>query len=725
MGPGKPLGRNYRLLQSGGQVGIFAGSIPVHLYDADDRAARAAAMAMLVKVGAGSKVAVGKAFGVHRNTVARLAERLEVGGMAAVVPAKTGPKRPYKTTPEVRQVIFANPQASSREVSRLVLEQTGVHLTQARIVQLRQVAARQLQAELELTGSEPDPASEIIEQPGLGPAGPEAELDNGELAAALTATGLDVPLASEPPVVVPEVAQGRYMGTSLYYPALETLGLLESARKCFRLPNSELFGVRAVMLTLFFLTLLSKTTVEAAKHLRRFEFGPVVGTGRAPAVKTLRRKLGQLVKQKQATVFQELLAKRWVEQAVVATAYLYVDGHMKAYSGKRKLAECWNSKKKIPEPGVLTHFVNDLHGRPLLFVTEEANVTLAKAMPRVVREIRRVLGDRHFTVIFDRGGYDGELFTWLVKEKIDFITYQQGDPNLPVDRFRRHEVRFEGKRVRFSLCEDEVKVSGGGPWRRIVVRTRTGHQTPILTSIRDLPPAKVAILMFARWRQENFFKYMCEHLGLDQLLGYSWEEADGSRQVPNPQRKELDVKIQVLRKQLGHLRAELGQALLDEPRDSSRSAHGLKTAQRGGVKKIRELETELARLLEQRHRLPTHVPLDTVGHRDVMKLEQKAIVDRVKLTAYNAEEWLLERLAPHYQNTDDIRQLLRSFAELSGEIRTTAQGVTITLDPPDTPLHRRALRGLCADLSQLHPTYPGTDLAVTYQVAMHHSERAA
>jgi len=123
--------------------------------------------------------------------------------------------------------------------------------------------------------------------------------------------------------------------------------------------------------------------------------------------------------------------------------------------------------------------------------------------------------------------------------------------------------------------------------------------------------------------------------------------------------------------------------------------------------------------------LPTHVPLKTVGHRDVMKLEQKAIMDRVKLTAYNAEEWLLERLAPHYQNSDDIRQLLRSFAELSGEIRTTAQGVTITLDPPDTPLHRRALRGLCADLSQLHPTYPGTDLPVTYQVAMHHSERAA
>lgn len=99
-----------------------------------------------------------------------------------------------------------------------------------------------------------------------------------------------------------------------------------------------------------------------------------------------------------------------------------INCHMKAYSGQRKLAECWNSQGRMPLPGVLTDFVNDLQGRPLL-VTEEANVTLAKAMPRVVKEIRKVPGDRFFTVIFDRGGYEGELFTWLCQEKLDFITY--------------------------------------------------------------------------------------------------------------------------------------------------------------------------------------------------------------------------------------------------------------------------------------------------------------
>ena len=156
-------------------------------------------------------------------------------------------------------------------------------------------------------------------------------------------------------------------------------------------------------------------------------------------------------------------------------------------------------------------------------MTEEANVTLAKAMPKVVKAIRTALGDRSFTVIFDRGGYDGKLFSWLRQEQIDFITYQQGDPRLARELFSRHQTRFEGRQVRFQIAEDQVEVAGSGPWRRVVVRTRSGHQTPILTSLWELPPARVAVLMFARWRQENFFKYMGEHMGLDQLLGYSYQ----------------------------------------------------------------------------------------------------------------------------------------------------------------------------------------------------------
>ena len=89
----------------------------------------------------------------------------------------------------------------------------------------------------------------------------------------------------------------------------------------------------------------------------------------------------------------------------------------------------------------------------------------------------------------------------------------------------------------------------------------------------------------------------------------------------------------------------------------------------------------------------------------------------------------------HYPNPNDVRDLLRSFAELSGTIDTTieqdddantwATGVVVTFDPPDTPIHRRALRGLVEDLNKIGATFPGTDLPVTYQVRLHHSEAAA
>ncbi len=704
--PGVALGRHHRLVRDGAQVGVFVGSTPIQIFDAGDRAAVAATMAMLAKTGAASKIEIGAAFGVHRNTVARLSGRLELGGMAAVVPAKPGPKGPHKVTEAVRQVISENGALGHQALSRLVAERTGVTLTASRILQLRKAARTQSEVPLPV----------VEEAAGRHDLRAETEVE----------AGAEIEVEVEAPVLVPKTSRGRYLGGALYFPALKAMGLLAAARECFRLPNSELFGVRAVMLTLFYLSLFGKTTVEAAKHLSRWEFGPLIGVVRAPTVKTLRRKLAELVEQAQATHFGERLSRRWVEQGLLATAYLYVDGHMKLYTGKRQLAEVWNSQRRMPLPGVLHYFVNDQQGRPLLFVTEEANASLAKAMPRIVRAIREVLGERRFSVIFDRGGYDGKLFNWLQAEGIDFITYQRGNPNLPIVRFVRRECRFEGRRVRIQLAEDKVKVGGSGPWRRIVLRVTDGHQTPILTSLGpELGAARIASLILARWRQENFFRYMRERHGLDQLLGYAHGEADGGRLVANPERKAVERELKLRRQELAALRAELGQAVLDEPRDGGRSSHGLKVAQKGRVSRMRALEAAIAELVERQRALPKQVPLAEVGPREVMRLEQKAIIDRIKLTAYNAEEWLLDRLLRHYPNPHDIRDLLRSFAQLSGELRSGGNRVLVTLDPPDTPLHRRALRGLCDDLNQIGATFPGTDLPVVYEVAVHHSELAA
>lgn len=728
--PGKPIGRWLSVVESGGVRAVFFGPTPIQVFDATDAAATAAAMAMLSRVGLASDAAIAAAFGCHRNTVGRLARRLAAEGLAAVVPARRGPKGPSKVTPEVDAVIAAEARRlSGPRLVEAVAERTGVRLSRSYVAAL---AAGARARQLELPGGDPAAAGARQASPIL-PAGAidgaaAAGDDDREQGAAGAGVEPGAADGVEPPVILPDLVRGRYMGLALYYPALAALGLVEVARSVFGLPRSARFGVRAVTLCLCFLTLLRKPTVEAAKHLRRAEFGAVVGSGRAPAVKTLRRKLAELVGQGRAAEFGTRLARRWVEGGFVATAYLYVDGHMKAYTGKRRLQEVWNSQRRMPLPGVHTYHVADGDGRPLLFLTEALSTNLAKAMPRIVDAIRDAVGGRTFSVIFDRGGYDGKLFAWLTAGSIGFITYQRGSPNLPVVRFRRREARFEGRRVRFQLAEDEVRVAGSGPWRRVVVRTRDGHQTPILTNLAadQVAPARLAALMFARWRQENVFKYMGEHHGLDQLISYGADPADPATMVPNPHRKHLDRQIAERRRELATLKADLGDALLDEPRANSRSAHGLKIAQGGAVHRLRALEREIDALVAERKPLPRHVPVaDTGGSREVMRLEHKAIVDRIKISAYNAEEWLLDRLVGHYPNPHDARDLLRSFAELSGEIRTTDGAVLVTLDPPDTPIHRRALRGLVDDLNVVGATYPGTDIPVTYRVAVHQSEAAA
>jgi hypothetical protein len=117
--------------------------------------------------------------------------------------------------------------------------------------------------------------------------------------------------------------------------------------------------------------------------------------------------------------------------------------------------------------------------------------------------------------------------------------------------------------------------------------------------------------------------------------------------------------------------------------------------------------------------LPARVPLSSLGPLpQVPRLERKLVTDVVKIAAYNAHSWLADRLARHYTNTNDLHDLLRSFAQLSGTLtRQSDGGLRVCLEPPDLPLHRRALTGLCADLNLGQAVFPGTDRRLHYEVA--------
>ena len=168
---------------------------------------------------------------------------------------------------------------------------------------------------------------------------------------------------------------------------------------------------------------------------------------------------------------------------------------------------------------------------------------------------------------------------------------------------------------------------------------------------------------------------------------------------------------------LDGLRADLGRVLLEAPWER-RIVRQLEKLAAGFQKEIDLRQDE-------RRNTPKHVPAAAIGRREQLRLEQKSIIDRIKLAAYNAHEWTVDRLLVHYHYPDDVRDLLRSFSQLHGEMRYDGRHIHVLLKAPDTPRHRRALRDLCADLNTLGVTYPGTAVPVTYRVRIHHSERAA
>jgi transposase len=705
----KPVDRPITVVTTGGRRSVCVRTVPVYVYEVDDRAAESLCIAMLSQAKVADDVTIADIFGCHRNTVGRLRRRLVAQGLAGVVPARRGPKRPYKVTPEVVAIVREeSTHLSVPALVRSVKERTGVSLSQSHVRRLAR-ESRPVAKKVPLL----DAPAEEVTQPSVE----SNSLEPTEVEPGKPETGKDVladPASFDPPVVPPKRVSGRYMGLALYFPAIAALGLVRSARHSYALPRSTIFGVRAVALSLLFMTLLRKPTVESAKHLRRAEFGALIGTDRAPCVKTLRRKLETMAAQAKAAEFGRRLARHWVEEGIVSTRYLYVDGHVKEYSGERAVQEYYSSKRRVATPGVHTYFVGDLAGRPLLYLSEPLSANLAHAMPGIVAAIREVLGKGRFTVIFDRGGFDHRLFKWLDSERIGFVTYQRGRPDLPESSFSRKETRFEGRRLRFDLAEDMAWVNGKGPWRRVVVRAKNGHQLPIITNL-DVPAPRLTCLMRARWRQENLFKYMVEHYGLDHLISHGADPADPKALIPNPEITRLERKIAELRQQATRMKASLGQAALEK--GHRRSVRGLKIAQRGAVGRLRALEVDITKLKAARKALPSKVTIaESATGRVVLRGEHKAIVDRVKITAYNAEEWLLERLERHYQNPNDVRDLLRSFAELPGDIRTTSTGVTVTLHPPNTPIHRRALQGLIDDLNAADTTFPGTDIPVHYRL---------
>ena len=717
--------------QDGHRVVIVSGVVLAH-YGLSDRMAEAHAMVSLVEQGWAEQKDVARAFGYSARKVRRDQQRYEQGGLAALGQHRGYPEGRARLSVSRRQTVQ---RLKARGHSHCeIARQLGVSETAIRKLLRRMgwqdAAIQGVQTELlpldasqtsnpKLSAFVPTdpPCPPVVWAQSGPPISQDADPSDRHADRLLARLGL---LEDAPPLFGCAAAMSR-AGVLLALPVRVSSGVFKCAQRIYGTLGPAFYGLRTSLLTLLLMALWRIKRPEALKEYSPQDLGRVLGLDRAPEVKTLRRKLARLAATGRAAEFGQALAQQRVALRGQALGFLYTDGHVRVYHGQHTLPKAHVARMRISLPATSDYWVNDRAGDPLFVVTAEANAGLVKMLPGILAQVRALVGQRRLTVVFDRGGYSPKLFQQIIAANFDLLTYRKGRyPRIARKRFHPCRARRDGRTLTYVLADQEVRLLKGSLRLRQVTRLMDkGHQTPLLTSRRDLPAAQVAYRMFDRWRQENFFKYLREEYALDALAEYATVPDDPSREVPNPAWAAVEAHLRQAYVQLDRLQAEYGLEALTHLEEQRRTLRGFKTAHGKLGQQIWSVWQRIEQLEKRRAAIPRRVPVQSVVAEPVVKLapERKHLTNLIKMLAYQAESDLLRLVAPHYRRAgQEGRTLLQAALASAADIQVTETELRLTLAAQSSPHRTRAIAELCDQLNQTKTLFPGSRLRLYYAV---------
>jgi len=722
-------------------VGLLAGEdgglVAVHglatfAWDAGDEAGRRLAAVQLVRLRAASQGQVAEAFGVDPATIWRWDQALASGGVAGLVPARRGPKGASKLTPALAARI-AELDAGGQTL-RQIAAATGVSTFTVRAALGRVRPGGQAPAAGGgAAGQDSVPGRRDGETAGGPlPVLPDPVPRDGERVLArwgLLGEGAE-------PVFAPG-ARYPLAGLLLALPALEATGLLEGARQVYGRLRDGYYGLAATLLTLVFLALAGEPRAEGATRVPPAALGRVLGLDRAPEVKTIRRKLGELAAAGKAADLIMALARRHAAARPQALGFLYVDGHARAYYGTRDVQKTHIARLKFPAPATGETWVTDQDGEPVFMVAAEPSDSLAGELRRLLPQLRQVVGEgRRVTVCFDRGGWSPALFADITAAGFDLLTWRKGPASdVPAgefttitcadDRGREHAWDLADTTITLTIREGPRKgqaVSLRQVTRRVPARGGGTRQIHALTSRTDLAAGEVCWRLTSRWREENYFRYARTHFALDALDSHAATPDDPGRLVPNPAKKAAAAQVR---------HAEILAAAAQAQRDASLAA--LRNPAPGQPvtitnQMINALDVPVEAAWAGLHAaqdaaaaVPARIRLGEIAP-DMVRLEAevKQITHAIRMAACNAETTLARGLNGHYARAgDEAYALIREALTVSGDIIPGHRELLIRLDPLTAPRRTQALAALCDQINQAQARYPGTDLVLRYEVKPH------
>ena len=525
-------------------------------------------------------------------------------------------------------------------------------------------------------------------------------------------------------------------GVLFAVPALVVTGLLRHTEKFFKLPNGY-YDSTTIFLVLAFMALCRIKAVENLRYLPPGEWGKLVGMDRIPEAKTLREKMELLSQNEIPFEWSAALSSDWMEELPAGDATLYVDGHVRVYNGyQTKLPKKYVARQRLCLRGVIDYWVNAMDGQPFFVVTREVDSGILKVLdeeiiPRLERDVpnqstTEVLASdqwlHRFIIVFDRAGYSPDFFRKMWEKRISCITYHKnpGDAWDEIE-FTDQQVKLQsGDVVEMKLAERGTFLEGGNIWVREIRKLGTGgHQTAVISTLYRNHKMEVAVRMFARWSQENFFKYMRQNYDLDKLVSYRLEDLPDTTVVVNPKYRNLDGDVRKKVARLARRRAEFGGIVLTENIEPGK-VEKYERQKAALQEEINALEKEVELLKGQRKATQHHITIAELPEEERfsrLSSGSKHFIDTIKMIAYRAESGMACTIRDSMAKKDEARSLLKAIYNSGADLITDDVTKTLTVR-----LHRlangksdAAVRFLCNELNATETTYPGTKYRMIFE----------
>lgn len=521
-------------------------------------------------------------------------------------------------------------------------------------------------------------------------------------------------------------------------PALLATGLLRHTREIYELPPG-FYGIESVFLLLALMALARIRSIEQLRYVAPGEWGKLLGLDRVPEVRTLRAKLALLCQDLgRAARWSAELAREWMAGQDGSELVFYVDGHVRVYHGDlTPLPRHYVARERLCLRATTDYWINAMDGQPFLFVNQAVDPGLLatlreKLAPWLqanvassVEQQQRLDADpraHRFTLVFDREGYSPEFFHEMGQERIAILTYHKyPGENWPEKEFAEHTVTLPGgEPTTMKLAERGTRMSNRLWVREIRSLTTNGHQTSILTTNYGLELTQLAVSMFARWTQENFFRYMREHYSLDRLVEYGTEPVPDTIRVVNPAWRHLDSEIRSQTGKRRRLLVQFGARALAEP--LSEPDVERYQQQKGQLQEeIETLTRHIEQLKQQRRQIDHHITVKQLPEQHQftrLRTERKHFIDTIKMISYRAETSMASLLRESLARSEDVRALLRQIYDTEADLFPDPETKTLTVQMHHLTqsAHDRALQQLCDQLNETETVFPGTELRLVFKV---------